>query len=84
MNAYLDELADKNRRVVGRLHEDSFCDDFTVVESLSAQARLSQTACIDQLKHLIIKGRKYFYFSINSSHRIANNTLRFISNVMKE
>lgn len=53
MSAYLYDLANKNRRVVGRLHEDCPGDNFTVVEGLSAQACFSQTACIDQLEHLI-------------------------------
>lgn len=50
---YLDDLAYENRRVVGRLYEDSPRDDFTVVESLSTQACFSQAACIDQLEHLV-------------------------------
>lgn len=53
VSAYLYDLANKNRRVVGWLHEDSPRDNFTVVECLSTQARFSQAACIDQLEHLI-------------------------------
>lgn len=35
VSAYLYDLAYENRRVVGRLHEDSPRDNFTVVEGLS-------------------------------------------------
>lgn len=53
VSAYLYDLANKNRRVVGWLHEDSPRDNFTVVEGLSTQTHFSQAACIDQLEHLI-------------------------------
>lgn len=52
MEAYLYDLADENRRVVSRLHEDSLGDNFTVVEGLRTEACFSQAACIDQLEHL--------------------------------
>ncbi len=35
VSAYLYDLAYENRRVVGRLHEDSPRDNFTVMEGLS-------------------------------------------------
>lgn len=52
VSTYLYDLAYENRRVVGRLNEDSPRDDFTVVEGLSTQSCFSQAACIDQLVHL--------------------------------
>ena len=53
VSAYMYDLANKDRREVGRLHEHSLGDNFTVVEGLSTQACFSQTACIDQLEHLV-------------------------------
>lgn len=53
VGAYLYNLAYENRRVIGWLHEDILRNDFTVVEGLSTEAYFSQTACIDQLEHLI-------------------------------
>lgn len=57
VSAYLYDLVNENRRVVGRLHEDSPGDNFTVVEGLSTQACFSQTACIDQLEHLMTENK---------------------------
>lgn len=51
--SYLYDLADENRRVVCRLHEDSLRDNFTVVEGLCTEACFSQAACIDKLEHLM-------------------------------
>lgn len=53
MSVYLYDLTDENGGVVRRLHEDGLRDNFAIMEGLSAQACLSQAACIDQFKHLM-------------------------------
>lgn len=54
---HLYDLTDENGGVVRRLHEDGLRDNFAIMEGLSAQACLSQAACIDQFKHLEIGQR---------------------------
>lgn len=49
---YLDELADKHRRVALGLGQDTLGDDLAVVKGLSGKPHLGQATRVDELEHL--------------------------------